>query len=82
MSLYRTFHHKKSNEAASFRWIMVNKVHHSHKLLGIIKKSEIILILRFVHFALRQGTHIIPNAFRSYKWRTMFIKLCIFLTKS
>ena len=82
MSLYRTLHHKESDEAASFRWIMVNKVHHSHKLLGIIKKSEIILILRFVHFALRQNTHIISDAFLSYKWRTMFIKLCVFLTKS
>ena len=29
-----------------------------------------------------KGTHIIPNAFRSYKWRTMFIKLLVFLTKS
>ena len=60
---------------------MVNKVHHSHKLLGIIKKSEIILILRFVHFAQRQGTHIISDAFRGYKRRTMIIKLRVFLTK-
>lgn len=40
MPLHRTFHHKESDEAALFRWIMVNKVHHSHKLLGIIKNPR------------------------------------------
>ena len=60
MSLYRTFHHKESDEAASFRWIMVNKVHHSHKLLGIIKKIRDNTYPEVRPFCAAASTHIIP----------------------